>query len=1529
MSGRQWSSGVGRKSRMSASTSGDTRNGVGQAQQQLQRALLEALRGQADDEGRRRMLAIALLAAYSLIQAMPSHCRRPFALVLVATIQMLSNTGASQAAETIQYTDDISTIPDTVNRRVQLLRFVTSLALLDMAATNATNVDSQRAALERLGRLAQAHMRVAGGAQPRIDGWTPTEKVDGDGLFDDVAVPAATVGSTAFLLEHMRRLPLAVAATADDDSGGDPLSDVQAVGDAVAARAEELGLHVSIAMAGVVQAEQHAVESAFPHAGTIIAADAWAARPGAALALRHLLLDAASLVLEHSLRADDSLCLVPCAVTPDLPDAPADLVVYLVCRGTLCPRTHNTKSLQDDQPAAGYSVPDLCEIRALAQNVYEGRAEVDVRTLTEGSQWLVVRLRLSGALDAQVTPPKAVADIGSPAALDATLVTPQLGEFREMLRGARVVVRTAGATPQIDSAGSHAALRTLPLAESAGHDLRAAEAFLSAAGCVVERLAVGSTARSPATPGLSRQLVAQRPPAFVMVDGGTDVLRAEFELLRGTLSFAAKADAAQRVRTHSAATLGIVALVPLRAVARMRACVRALAAEPHALPPPVVKIIALPLGERRLLAGLRAAWSLRRLERYHPTPSAPASAFYALPARPETTFVFSRAPPATPSPPRSAASDGLYDNLRTVSSSTSSSFSADSSGSVTGVPAWSTALPELSVAPRAWSNAIGTSSVTHIDIPRSSTEDAPLVPAHPAHTPPSPLIEVNSSLARTLRFAAAADEPRAVSPGTTSAPQTVRSVSAGVVDTDALPSNSAGHASVGTISSAPLEPPQSALDSLTESSDTKPADSGSPAATESPADQRSLSRTRTLLRDKMAMFNRARHRARNKLRHGADAESSSSATLLPPQRGDAEVEDELSEPSESPDAVPDTVSVTKGPVSQGESPTVVTLPEPGMADLDKPLPRLPAAAIMPAESPRSMTPVPVSGVATPAATTDKSQPSAQKLAGGAGRDRKARLRARLQDAGRRLAESQQQQQKRSKEQIAEGSKADVNNAETGIRAESMHSLSPARPQTGTGSGPEDNSSRTQQSRLQVEPLVAPEPALGGMSDSTPPIRVLLVEDNLINRSIMERFLRHMNVRYDVASNGEEAIRMWTAAAEELGTPGSSSSVAPAAVGRGPYHIVFMDIQMPIMDGIAATKQIRRLERQRHIGLWVPNGSMASMGAERLVSASNRNVFNGPGLHRASGVPREFGESSPRTVRWVPMHLRRLPPGARNVRYLHRHGLVQSVPTAPLGAVATGLVSDQDSVAAVRRNCSLSALRYSPVGISANIATVRRRAPGRSVSGSSRNLTVSTATTPSSLQQQQKTQQRQPTNESRPALHVEETAEDNGAASGPLLSPDDAEIDSVRHIAMFPPDGGVEASASVQPPSRGEPPSPTGNWRNARLARSLQLPPLQRQKQRGQTGERNYQLKSSSSGRIDSPLPVSVKSPVIIVALTASSLESDRRAALSAGCNDFLTKPVSLIWLKLKIIEWGCMQALIDHDGWRKWRSKRSRFEVSQ
>lgn len=60
-----------------------------------------------------------------------------------------------------------------------------------------------------------------------------------------------------------------------------------------------------------------------------------------------------------------------------------------------------------------------------------------------------------------------------------------------------------------------------------------------------------------------------------------------------------------------------------------------------------------------------------------------------------------------------------------------------------------------------------------------------------------------------------------------------------------------------------------------------------------------------------------------------------------------------------------------------------------------------------------------------------------------------------------------------------------------------------------------------------------------------------------------------------------------------------------------------------------------------------------------------------------------------------------------------------------------------------------------------------------------------------------------------------------------------------------------------------------------------------------------------------------RSPVIIVALTASYAQSDRTEALLAGCNDYLTKPVNLDWLSKKLTEWGCMQALIDFDGWNE------------
>ena len=67
-------------------------------------------------------------------------------------------------------------------------------------------------------------------------------------------------------------------------------------------------------------------------------------------------------------------------------------------------------------------------------------------------------------------------------------------------------------------------------------------------------------------------------------------------------------------------------------------------------------------------------------------------------------------------------------------------------------------------------------------------------------------------------------------------------------------------------------------------------------------------------------------------------------------------------------------------------------------------------------------------------------------------------------------------------------------------------------------------------------------------------------------------------------------------------------------------------------------------------------------------------------------------------------------------------------------------------------------------------------------------------------------------------------------------------------------------------------------------------------------EREQQRKSPSLGSRECK-------PAIIVALTASSLDSDREMAMDAGCNDFMLKPVHWGLFERKLVEWGCFHAL--------------------
>ncbi|XP_042515964.1 histidine kinase 5-like [Macadamia integrifolia] len=113
-----------------------------------------------------------------------------------------------------------------------------------------------------------------------------------------------------------------------------------------------------------------------------------------------------------------------------------------------------------------------------------------------------------------------------------------------------------------------------------------------------------------------------------------------------------------------------------------------------------------------------------------------------------------------------------------------------------------------------------------------------------------------------------------------------------------------------------------------------------------------------------------------------------------------------------------------------------------------------------------------------------------------------------------------------------------------------------------------------------------------LARSTMKHKILLVEDNKINVMVTQSMMKQLGRSIDVVNNGVEAIR---------------------AVQRHRYDLILMDVCMPVMDGLQATRLIRSFEET---GNW---DAAAEVGIERPVPSSD-SLLNGSGVTSPRRVP---------------------------------------------------------------------------------------------------------------------------------------------------------------------------------------------------------------------------------------------------------------------------------------------------------------------
>jgi CheY-like chemotaxis protein len=121
---------------------------------------------------------------------------------------------------------------------------------------------------------------------------------------------------------------------------------------------------------------------------------------------------------------------------------------------------------------------------------------------------------------------------------------------------------------------------------------------------------------------------------------------------------------------------------------------------------------------------------------------------------------------------------------------------------------------------------------------------------------------------------------------------------------------------------------------------------------------------------------------------------------------------------------------------------------------------------------------------------------------------------------------------------------------------------------------------------------APEPGEAPASHTAQPQCILVAEDNPVNQLVISRTLEKAGHQVALAGNGRQALDFWAASH---------------------FDVIFMDMQMPEMDGLEATREIRRLERGtgERICIMAMTANAMSGDRERCLDAGMDGYFSKP------------------------------------------------------------------------------------------------------------------------------------------------------------------------------------------------------------------------------------------------------------------------------------------------------------------------------